>query len=403
MAADLLLVDPSDQVDELLRSHAPRPTSLRLTLAEALHAVGIRPVGMSLETAAIAFLERHPAPEDGQPVTTGADERRIELAAVEARVASLEGELVAAEAEVVRSEEAAKQARRAVDAFEGELTVRAGEDVQRMKRFAAAEQLRAQIDAVAGTLRRAEEEARQDLARAGQAVAASESAFEQMASDISDFARRARKLAEELPIHKRPEGEPLRTLRDLGQSLVEHAEVLQPEIDKVAVDVDAASALVEEAAEVCRVANALGDGVHPEDLTEGLIVLLEGGGPSPLVLDEPFVGADDSVRTQLLRIIWVASEDRQIVLLTEDAEILGWAIELPIEEATALPADALLTRIRRASHPLLNPATPEADATEPTVAPIPTAPANDVDITTATTLDTDQEATPSVRRWAGQR
>jgi hypothetical protein len=121
-----------------------------------------------------------------------------------------------------------------------------------------------------------------------------------------------------------------------------------------------------------------------------------------LVLDEPFVGADDSVRMDLLKVVWVASEDRQIVLLTEDAEILGWAIELPIEEATALPAEALLTRIRRASHPLLNSAAPEADATEPTVAPTPAAPAADVDITTST-IDTDHEATPSVRRWAGQR
>jgi hypothetical protein len=305
--------------------------------------LGVRPVGQSLETAASRSSTSTLARRRRVVGAVPANEPRIELAAIEARLAAVEGELLAAEAEVARTDETLQRARRHVDIFEGELTVRAGEDVQRMKRFAAAEQLRAQIDAVAEPSAAPRTNAREELEQAGQAVAAAESAFEHAASEISELARRARKLAEELPIDKRPEGDPLRTLLELAERLREHADVLQPEIDKAALAVDDASVQLEEALAACRVASAEGDGVHADDLTAGLVSLLDGGGPSPLVLDEPFVGVDGAVRTDLLEIVRHVSQDRQIVLLTEDAEVLGWAIELPVQEATALPAEALLS------------------------------------------------------------
>jgi hypothetical protein len=423
MVVDLLGVDPGDAVEELLERHRPAPKVLQTDLAEALAAAGIRPVGMSLEDAAIALLEQHPDPEGGEggaPDDRKPQDRHVELAAIDARAADLEGDLHRAQAEVDRTAEAVQLSQRSVDAFEAELSKRADEDMQRMKRFAAAEQLRAQIDAVAATLRRAEATARQDVERADQAVAAAESAFEQGAGEISELARKARKLAEELPIDRRPEGDPLRTLEALAESLRIHAEVLQPEIDKAALAVDAASAQLEEATAACRLAGQDGDGPRTEDLVEALEGLLGGDGEGDgegdderderderdelRLLDEPFAHVSASARSRLLETVHASSAGRQIVLLTGDPEVLGWAIELPAEEAAAVPADALLTRVqrRRGTTPdkPLNPALPEADAT-PTPPPSAPTAAPAVDITTPKTIDT--EDAPAARRWAGQR
>ena len=409
MIVDLLGVDPGDEVEALLARHRPVPKVLQVDLAEALAAAGVRPVGVSLEDAAVELLERHPRTEPtDRTVSLDPSDHRVELAAIEARSVAVEGELHQAQAEVDRTAEEVQLSQRSVDALEAELTKRADEDMQRMKRFAAAEQLRAQIDSVAATLRRAEDTARGDLEQTDQAVAAAESAFEQAASEVSDLARKARKLAEELPIDKRPEGDPLRTLEELAHSLRIHAEVLQPEIDKAALAVDAASGQLEEATAACRLANKDGDGPRTDDITEALEgLLLADGTPGDLrLLDEPFAGVEDPARTRLLDVVRTASADRQIVLLTEDPEVLSWAIELPADEAAAMPGDALLARVQRrrgdGEHKPLNPAAPAADATAPTQpqsAPTPPAPA--VDITTSKTIDT--EDAPTTRRWAGQR
>jgi hypothetical protein len=406
MVVDFLGVDPGDEVEALLRDHRPAAKELQRTLADALAAVGVRAVGVSLEDAAAAFLAQHPQPEDPDAAPAGrADTDQVELAAVDARSASLEGELAHAQSEVERTAEGLQLSQRSVDAFESELSKRASEDLQRMKRFAAAEQLRAQIDAVAATLRRAEETARLQVEQADQAVASAEGAFEQAASEVSDLARKARKLAEELPIDARPEGDPLRALEELAGSLRAHAEVLQPEIDKAALAVDAASGDLEEASTACRLASGDGDGPHAEDLSEALEELVLAG-HDLRVLDEPFAGVDDAARSGLLETVRAASAHRQVVLLTEDPDVLGWAIELPADEAAAMPADALLARVRR-SDAGLNPAARDADATSPTEQDAPSAPTSDtahaaVDITTPKTIDTD-EAAPNARRWAGQR
>ncbi|MFL6204864.1 MAG: hypothetical protein ACJ739_05895 [Acidimicrobiales bacterium] len=403
MVADLLGVDPGNDVEALLEAHRPAPAARRTALADALAAVGIRPVGQSLEQAALALLEAHPRPEPAGRAAIGADERRLELAAVEARAAAIEGELGSAQAEVDRTAEALQLAHHSVDAFEDELTVRAGEDVPRMKRFAAAEQLRAQIDAVAGTLRRAEEDARRGVEVADHEVAAAESTFEQAAGEVADLARRARKLAEELPIDRRPDGDPLRSLPQLVEGLEGHVDVLQPEIDKAEAAVADASAQLDDAMAACRLANAGGDGAQPQDVTEALRALLDGPG-EVLVLDEPFVGIDPGHRGELLELVRQA--DRTVVLLTEEPEVLGWAIELPADQAAAMPADALLSRFRRSNEGLnlaVRGADVTATTTDPRVAPTDDSAATDVDITTRTTIDTDQDAAPTARRWAGQR
>jgi hypothetical protein len=398
MVADLLGVDPGNEVEPLLESHRAAPAPLRTALADALAAVDVHPVGRSLEDAAAAFLEAHPmpAPAEADLARFGTEERRVEMAAIEARSVALEDDLATAQAEADRTAEALQLARQSVDAFEDELTVRAGEDVQRMKRFAAAEQIRAQIDSVARTLRQAEEAARRELENTDRGVAAAESAFEQAASEVSELARRARKLAEELPIDRRPDGDPLRTLAQLAERLEEHSEVLQPEIDKAEVAVADAAVRLDEAMAACRLANGSSDGPQPEDVIEALSSIVDGD--ELLVFDEAFIRVDAGLRSDLLELVRRA--DRQIVLLTEDPEVLGWAIELPADEAMAMPADALLTRVRRSNHGL-NLSSPSADVIPRT--PTDDSASTDVDITTPTTIDTDQEAAPTAQRWAGRR
>lgn len=409
---ELLGVDPGDDVVSLLRAHRPLARALQAPLADALAAVGVQPVGVSLDEAAAEFLAAHPLPEpeEEEPEVDERPDSHLELAVIEARWAALEGELERAQSEVDRSAEALQMAERSVDAFESELTVRAGEDVARLKRFAAAEQLRSQIDAVAGTLRRAEEEAREVVEAAGQLVAAAESAFEACATEVGDLARRARKLAEELPIDLRPEGDPLRTLLELADRLDAHSEVLQPEIDRAEAAVATASVQLEEALAARRLAGDGDEGPLAEDLLEGLQVLLDEATDQVLVLDEPFVGVDAAVRNELLDIVRTGSADHQIVLLTEDADVLGWAIELPIDEAAALPADALIARMRRpvpdrtaapervlaASRPRSAARPLRADSVDITAPDAPAAPAD---------LDPVPEPAPvpTARRWAGQR
>jgi hypothetical protein len=376
---DLLCVDPGHEVLPLLRSHRLVPRELQQALAEALAAVGVRPVGASLEAAALGFLEAHPLPSE-VALDAPEDDDRI---AIEARLAALVAELDAAQAEVDRTAEALQMAERSVGAFENELTVRAGEDLQRMQRFAAAEQLRAQIDAVATTLRKAEAEARRSVDAVDQVVAAAEADFDQASADLADLARQARTLAEELPIDLRPEGDPLHSLVVLAERLLDHANVLQPEIAAADAAVATASVQLEEALAAARLAATGEDGPLPEDLAAGLQQILAAAtdiADTVVLLDEPLAGVDPATRTELLELVRVASAAQQTVLLTEDPEVLGWAIELPIEEGSAMPADALLLRMRRANEGLnLGPAA--------------------VDIT-STAIDPD--AAPTAR-WAGRR
>jgi hypothetical protein len=387
----LLGVDPGPEVVALLRAHRPMSTALQAPLVEALDAVGVHPAGTSLEAAAVAFLTAHPLPDDTTAALPPANERHIELAAIEARSVALEGELDAAQTAVDRTAEALHMAERSVGAFESELTVRAGEDVQRLKRFAAAEQLRAQVASVAGALRRAEEEARAKVAAADREVASAAISFEQAAAEVSELARRVRKLAEELPIDQRPDGDPLAGLPALAQRLQLHSDVLQPEIDRAESALGAATTGLDEVLAARQLAGSAHDGPLTTDLVDGLELLLSAEPRDTLVLlDEPFIGLEQHAHSQLLEVVRAAAGGRQIVLLTEDPEALGWAIELPIEDATTVPADALLARVRRENTGLV------------TTVPDPASP-TEVDITTTATIDPDTEPAPTARRWAGQR
>jgi hypothetical protein len=429
-----LAVDPADRVVELLRAHRPVDRASQADLAHALAEVGIRPSGISLEDAALSFVDLHPLPDedDDEPVdqedpdTTSERERQGERTAVEARSVAIEHDLEQAQAEVDRTAEALHMSQRSVGAFETELSERADEDATRLRRFAAVEELRAQIEAVSSTLRKAEEAARAAISDVDAKVAAAEAGFDEASTDLSDLARQARQLAEELPIALRPEGEVLQSLPELCSRLREHADALQPELDSAEVELAAASQRMAKANEAAAAVGTDGGGPLADDLLEaGQSILDRSDCDTVLVLDEAFVGADVETRRELLELVHAASSDRQIVLLTADADVLGWAIELPAEEATAMPGDALLNRLRRPEAPD-EPAGPvsapgPAPVPEPAMAPAAPTPTH-VDITTPTPAPAppvafepaaaleplpEPEPTPepakAARRWAGQR
>lgn len=386
---DLLGVDPGDRAVELLRAHRTVPQPVLLELVSALAGAGVVPVGQSAEDAAIELLERHAATfAAAEQTQRDAGQRQVELSAVDAREAALEQEVPAARSEVDRTAEALHMAERSVAAFESELTVRAGEDMARMQRFAAAEQLRAQVEAVNASLAKAEAEARTALEAAAESVAAAESGYDRASDALSDLARRARQLAEELPIDDRPEGEPLSTLEELAAALVRHAEVLQPEIDAAEAAFTEAAAQMDDAEAAVRLAAAGADGPQSDDFVEGLTGLLEAAsGFDLVVVDDPFVGLEAHVRSSLLDVVLAASEQTQVALLTEDPDALGWAIELPIDVAMVVPAEALLARLRR-SAPSGAPAAGAVDLSDPEARP---------------SADANPTPVPTARRWAGQR
>jgi hypothetical protein len=101
---------------------------------------------------------------------------------------------------------------------------------------------------------------------------------------------------------------------------------------------------------------AAGDGrareVEPSDLAHAIVSRLGdlragvGGHVLPLILDEPFAGADGSIKHWLLELIGTSAGNPQIIYLTEDEEVAAWARmealtgELALIEPSAEPSVA---------------------------------------------------------------
>ena len=372
VTADLLGVDPGPDVLSLLRAHQAVGGGLQMRLADSLAAVGVRPVGMLLPTAARAFLVAH-------PLTTAAESSSA-ASTQAARVAELDVQVHAAQAEVDRTDEALQMAERSVATLESELSERSEADRRRIERFAAAEQLRTQITSVASTLRRAETETRRSLEQVEERAAAAEGAFEQHAAEVTAIAQRSRRLAEELPVDRRPP-DVLRDLPGLVEALQDLIPVVEAEIEAAEGAAAAAAEQMDEALASRRLAGN-GDGPMADDYIEGLGKVF-GGAPGLVVLDHPFGEIEDQLLVALLETLRTSAVERQIVLLTEDPDVLGWAIDLPAEEAAADPADALLARLL------------PVDELDP----------QPVDVTSNVTdlSALAPEPASTARRWAGQR
>lgn len=366
---ELLGVDPGEDVVGLLLGHPAVPRAVVEDLRAALEQVGVRPVGESLPVAARAWLAEHRgAVAEQERWAAGHARRQVELDELAGARAAAEAALAEAEAAVVEAEGELDRTTRSVSSFEAELSMRADEDARRLHRFAAAEQLRIQVEALSATLTTAEADARSALEAAAGAATAADAALDRAASRLGDLTRRARDLIAELPADRRPDDDPLAALELLADELDALADALDGEL---AEPVAQRARAVEEQqrARAARVeADQALDGPQPEDLEEALRALL-GEGRQVLVLDEPFPrGGLDPATVQAALV--EAARQRPVVLLTDDAELLGWAIELPSEVGRVVPAGALNLsadpadddQMERAVVELSEPATSESDA-----------------------------------------
>jgi hypothetical protein len=337
---DLLGVDPGDAVVTLLREHPAVPSYVMDGLRSALAAVGVRPVGQSLPDAATTWLGVH-RPSPGAGDRSDQDRGRLEADVAALSEARERATSAVAEAEqaVADAEAALQQASRSVSAFESELSMRADEDARRLQRFAAAEQLRNQIEAVATTLAKAEQDTREALESAAAATAVADAALDQATARLADLTRRVRDLLAELPEDRRPEGEPLAVLPELAAALVALADDLDGEAAESSTRREQAEAELERArAEAAEAAAAL-ECPTPADHLEAMHAVLDAE-HAVLLLDDPFAAAPLDA-TEVQAALLSASLSRAVVLLTEDPELLGWAIELPSEVGRVVPIDAL--------------------------------------------------------------
>jgi hypothetical protein len=342
-AVERLGVDPGGEVIALLRSHPLVPGQVVDDLRDALALAGVRPVGTTLPEAAEAWLRTHSTPtRDQRPVQASASEAAAELEILVARGIAIVDEVAAAREQLAHAAERLELSGRSVGAFEAELSVRAGEDSTRLQRFAAAEELRTQIEALATTLARAEDEARTVVDRATEIAVAAEVALDRALATLVDLGRRARKLAESLPVGKRPDGDPLTTLLTLATCLRDSAEVLPPEIAAAEAVARTAADRVAEAAAIAEAAGTGAEGPRAEDVEDALRRLLAVHEDALVVLDDPFPAYGADLRPRLLEVILHGTGTGPLVLLTDDADVLGWAIGLPADQGTVAPADSLL-------------------------------------------------------------
>ena len=337
---ELLGVDPGDEVVGLLLGHPSVPAEVVEELRSALHEVGVHPVGQSLPSAAATWLaENHGTAAEQERRAALHAERQAELATAAAELARVQAAVAEAEREVAETEAEVERSTRSVSSFETELSMRADEDARRLQRFAAAEQLRTQVEALSATLATAEAEARAALERAAADASRAESALDRVAGRLGDLTRRARDLLAELPADRRPDDEPLAVLEPLAAELDALAESLSGDVAEATALREQAAAELERARQATVEAGRMLDGPQPQDHAAAVRSVL-GRGEQLLVLAEPFTRAGlepELVRSALLE----AVEHRPLVLLTDDPDLLGWAIELPPEVGRVVPVDAL--------------------------------------------------------------
>lgn len=357
---EALVREDRDALVRLLRCHPLVSASSRAELRAALSLAGVVPApGDGLAACATRWLDDHrgdAAPES--PVQPGWADIDAELAELQQRAHQLAEELSEARAAEAIAAGELDQARRSVGAFEAELSVRAGEDEQRIHRFAAAEQLRTQVEALASTLTRAEHDAREALDRATEATGAAELSYDRAQAALSELARQARRLAAELPQDLRPEGDPLTILVGLADVLQDHAGMLDPDLAEAATALDRAEEDLREAMVAAQAAGTGSDGPRREDV-EDAVAALVGTPASLVVLDDPCSHLPDAVQEHFRAHVVERTASGPVLLLSEDPGVLGWAIELPADLAMVLPADSLLNLLPPAAD------TEEVDASTP--------------------------------------
>lgn len=341
---ELLGVEPGEAALHLLGAHPLLPRTVVDGLRTALADVGIEPVGVSLAEAAARWVDDQDAAAEARGrEREHADQAVRHLEELTTRQAELSVVHQSAQQAEAHAAEQLELALRSVGAFEAELSMRIGEDAPRLQRFAAAEQLRTQVEALASTLARAEADARSALDRTAEQTAQAEVAVDRAAAVLTEHARKVRRLSAELPIDQRPEGDPLSALEVLAERLEAHATVLEPEISAAEAVATAAGQRLDEAMAVAQAASTGLEGALVEDVHDALAQLLDDRADQVVLLDEPFAGVGADVLTHLLEVVLERSAHGSLVFLTEDADVLSWAIELSADLAAVVPADSLVT------------------------------------------------------------
>jgi hypothetical protein len=236
-------------------------------------------------------------------------------------------------------------AQRGVDSLEAELAARAGEDARRLQRLAAAEQLRAQVDAVQQALASAATEAEADVAGAAVAVTAAESALGRAEGTKTEALTRLRRIAEELPPGTAPEPSlHLPVIEAVVDGVRAALERTANAVAKAEQAVDDATRTADAAATALRDARTDDTGVSEQDRVDALAQLLDGpASAGPAMLVDCFAEVPRTALPALLETLTVVAGHRPVVLLTDDADVLGWAIGLPSSVASVLNADAVLS------------------------------------------------------------
>ena len=337
-ATDVLCCDPAEHVVELLQNHPAVPHQRTRELAESLANYGVYPVGVSVRDAAISFLldlEREvEARNEVWHDVERLDQETLALDEEDANDAEEAQQFIEASYLTAADLEAANER---VEQLEREMMERTAHDERRIQRVAAAEQLRAQISAVAEALERSDEEYHVGVRDADAAATAAEASLERATAALSDAIRKLRRISEALPpaLRPKPSNDPLGELPLLRETLageVERADVAlstaSRELERARADIDDTQAELD-----AHLTTQPSHDLVPDDLRRAIGRML-GTSDVPAVLDDPFDGFMADERAEMLEALAASTRQRPVVLLTDDLETLGWAIALPDEVGT---------------------------------------------------------------------
>lgn len=335
--------DPGPSVAEALRAYRPADPAVVEGLRRALEAAGIETAGEPIDRVAAAWLaEQDSMVTDHDRWGDAVEQARAELQGLNARLAELEVALPGAREAEAHAAEQLEMARRSVGAFEAELSVRAAEDAKRLKRLAAAEQLRVQVESVSATLATAERSARASLDQAAAAVAEAERTLTQGQAEMSAIEDRSRALCRLLPVNQMPAGDLAAVLESLAARLDELGQSLAGPVREADLALGQAKTAMGQAADVVDAAREGAQGRNGDDWVEALAQSMAEPGRPVMVLDRAFDAVAPALHERLLATLAEGPVSAPVVLLTADAAMAGWAIELPQSAGTVTNLDRVL-------------------------------------------------------------
>jgi hypothetical protein len=226
-------------------------------------------------------------------------------------------------------------AKAAVEGAERELEV---------DRSPAAQELWQQVGSVWSALEDAEAIARAQLEAARRASSTADHQCDRNARLLASAARRARELVDALPPDLRPSlgPRPLDGLSDLTKALAECLRRQQEELPGVAAAMQRASEEVEHATADEDAIEDTQDGAPSfVVMAEALTELVTRGRSRWSILDGAFDGIDAATRNALLATVVDVSALQPLIVLTDDSDVLSWAIDLPHEVGMATTTVAM--------------------------------------------------------------